>query len=165
MITGVAGAGKTTVGRLLSAQIGWPFYDAEDFHPQHNIQKMASGFPLSDHDRQPWLKRIRSKVHDTLSSRLHSVFAFPGLTRYHRTFVTNMDPRVRLVLLNGSYELIYSRLLTRTGHFFPPHLLSSQFALLEPPSDALLVNVSNSPQHIVNEICSAFGLDTHDDVV
>ena len=121
VLMGVTGSGKTTVGKVLAKELGWKFYDADDYHRASNVEKMHKGIPLTDEDRKPWLQ-----------------------TRY--------------VCLCGSEELIKERLAARTGHFMNPALLDSQFEILEPPDDAIRVDVAGSPREIADEIRRRLGL-------
>jgi gluconokinase len=151
VLMGVSGAGKTVVGRLLADRLGWTFYDADDFHPASNIEKMSHDQPLTDADRRPWLERLRQLVRTTLDSRSNAVLACSALKREYREYLL-IDPRVRLIYLRGSFSLIQERLSHRHDHFMPADLLESQFKALEEPSDAIAVDISGTPSDIVGKI-------------
>jgi gluconokinase len=157
IVMGVSGAGKTTVGLLLAEQLGWRFYDADDFHPRSNIEKMSHGQPLSDADRQPWLQSLQELVRATLDSGTNAVLACSALKSEYRDYLL-IDARVRLVYLRGSFSLIQDRLNRRRGHYMDAALLQSQFSVLEEPSDAVAVDVSGTPPEVVQTIRAKLGL-------
>jgi len=148
---GVAGSGKTTVGRLLASEMGWPFYDGDDLHPASNIEKMKRGVALSDSDREPWLDAVREVIVDFLRRGENGIVACSALKKSYRDRLL-IDERVQLVYLKGDFRLMEERLKHRSGHFMAPELLRSQFEILEEPEDALYVDVSLSPNAIVRSI-------------
>jgi gluconokinase len=152
VLMGVAGTGKTTVGRQLAQALGWPFYDGDDFHPPANVAKMAAGRPLTDADRQPWLTALRALIDQQLARGETAVVACSALKEAYRTILLPNDPCLALVHLTGSPQLIQERLQQRQGHFFAAHLLADQLATLEPPPNAVIVDVRLSPQKIVAAI-------------
>jgi len=156
VLMGVAGAGKTTIGQKLSAELGWKFYDADDYHTRANIEKMKRGLPLNDADREPWLESLRAIILDCLEHEDDAVLACSALKKSHRDFLL-IDERVRLIYLKGSYDLIQERLLNRTEHFMKPSMLDSQFATLEEPEPSTHLDASRSPEEIIEEIRSRFG--------
>ncbi len=159
LVMGVAGAGKSTVGRCLADELGWQFSDGDDFHPAANVEKMRQGHALTDADRQPWLERMHSAIVDRISRDQPAVLACSILKARYRAFVANgCDSHLRLVYLKGSKDLFRRRLSHRTDHFMREELLNSQFAILEEPDDALLVDAALPPREIVRQIRSAFGL-------
>ena len=148
---GVAGSGKTTVGQLLSQQLEWPFVDADDYHPKANIEKMRAGIPLTDADRAPWLEALRVLIARWVASGQGGVLACSALKQVYREKLV-VGPEVRVVYLDGSREVLYQRLQSRVGHFMTSQMLESQLGTLEPPEDAITVDVDKSPQEIVSEI-------------
>jgi gluconokinase len=148
ILMGVTSSGKTTVGRFLARALGYRFYDADDFHPRANIDKMSRGTPLNDADRQPWLETLRDLVRRCLIEKTDAVLACSALKEAYRPYLL-IDPHVRLVYLKADQDLIRKRLLQRRGHFMNPVLLESQFATLEEPKDAIWVDASLSPGEIV----------------
>ena len=151
VLMGVAGAGKTTIGSLLSQKLGWSFVDADGLHTTTNIEKMKSGIALTESDRGSWLDSAR-RVIQKVGKETNVVFAFPGLTEQHRARVLGNCSHIKIVHLVGTFELIQKRLKQREDHFFPERLLSSQFDILEPPANALTINVAASPEDIVKNI-------------
>jgi gluconokinase len=147
---GVSGAGKTTVGRLLAQDLNFRFYDADDFHPPANVAKMRDGQPLNDEDRQPWLMALRRVILESLQNKTGAVIACSALKKSYRDLL-KVGPEVRLVYLKGGPELIRRRLAAREGHFMPPQLLASQFAALEEPDDAVIVEIDAAPAQIAAE--------------
>jgi gluconokinase len=157
ILMGPAGSGKTTVGELLAAQLGWEFADGDSFHSAANIEKMRRGVPLDDSDRIPWLNSIREAMEGWNAQRHNMVLACSALKReYRRRLQTNSN--VKLVYLRGSYELLRERLHGRKGHYAGEQLLASQFADLEEPTDAVTIDVAHTPEEIVVEIRKQLGL-------
>ncbi|MBS0630577.1 MAG: gluconokinase [Verrucomicrobia bacterium] len=158
LLMGVAGSGKTTVGRTLAAQLGWPFADADDFHPAANVAKMSAGQPLTDEDRAPWLAAIRAYIEATLARGGSAVVTCSALKdRYRRAVVT--DPaRVKLVHLTGTPALLRERIGARQNHFMKPAMLDSQLAALELPADALAIDITPPPAEIAAAIRRALAL-------
>ena len=155
---GVTGSGKTTVGRLLAARLGWLFADADDFHSAANKDKMHRGIPLTDADRFPWLAAMHEQIAKWIAAKQDAVLACSSLKQIYRRHLWD-GPGVRFVYLKGSYDLIAERLRARKGHFADEHILAGQFADLEEPSDAMVVDISASPEEIVAEICRRLGLE------
>jgi gluconokinase len=148
---GVSGSGKTTVGKIVAKKLGWEFHDADELHPPTNIEKMRRGIPLTDADRAPWLEAVRALIEDCLR-RDGAVVACSALRQAYRQRLIIDPARVKVVYLKGSQALIAQRLAKRTGHFFDPHLLTSQFSTLEEPADAIVVDISPAPAIIADEI-------------
>lgn len=157
IIMGVTGAGKTTIGKLLAEQLGWPFADADDFHPRSNVEKIRQGIPLTDQDRAPWLARLRNEIAACIGQGRNAVLACSALKRVYREEL-KVGPEVRFVCLKGSAELIAARLRSRTGHFAGAQILASQFADLEEPEGEVTADIGPSPPIIVAEIRQRLGL-------
>jgi gluconokinase len=148
---GVSGSGKTTFGMALAKELNWTFADADDFHPPANVQKMASGEALTDADREPWLLRLRALIETHLLEQRPLVLACSALkASYRETLTANLEG-VQVVFLNGSRELIAQRMKSRQ-HFMPPSLLESQLATLEPPQEAIVVNIGQPIEVMVHEV-------------
>ena len=156
VVMGPTGSGKTTIGTLLAHRLGWDFVDADEFHSAANKAKMHAGIPLTDADRAPWLAAIRKQIERWLAENRNVVLACSALKQSYRDLLWR-DGEVKLVYLKGTYQLIAQRLRSRHGHFADEHILAGQFADLEEPTDALVVDISATPEAIVEEICR--GLD------
>jgi len=148
---GPAGSGKTTVGELLAGQLGWEFADGDNFHSPANIEKMARGVPLDDNDRIPWLDAIREAMEQWNAQRRNVVLACSALKKSYRERL-QINSTAKLVYLKGAYDLLRERLHARKGHYATEQLLTSQFADLEEPADAITMDIARSPQEIVLEI-------------
>jgi gluconokinase len=151
VMMGVAGSGKTTVGKLLAAQLTWTFADADDYHSAANVEKMRSGIPLTDSDRAPWLETLRSLIVSWMAEGTSAVLACSALKREYRERLL-VGPEVRFVYLKGDRALLEERMRARHEHFMAERMLASQLSTLEEPEDALVVDVSQSPEEIVAEI-------------
>ena len=149
---GVTGSGKTAAARLFAKRTGASFYEGDDFHPAENVAKMRQGIPLTDEDRAQWLQTLREIIMNSLAKNELATITCSALKAKYREILKGGDERVRFVFLAGSYELIEKRLKERTGHFMPPSLLASQFAILEPPTDALTFSCEKPPEEIVEEL-------------
>jgi gluconokinase len=158
IVMGVVGAGKTTVGQLLAAQLGWEFADADDFHTPSNVEKIRHGIPLTDVDREPWLDRLREAISQWIAAGRNVVLACSALKRTYRRKL-EAGPEVRFVFLKGSAALIAERLRSRHGHFADAQILASQLADLEEPEDAVSVAIDHSPEQIVSQIRKQLGLE------
>ncbi|HTS37269.1 MAG TPA: gluconokinase [Candidatus Solibacter sp.] len=157
IVMGVVGAGKTTIGRLLAEQLKWEFADADNFHPQSNVEKIRRGVPLTDEDRSPWLESLRASIFQWITQNQNVVLACSALKQSYRERL-GAGPEVRFVYLKGTPELIAERLRARHGHFADQQILASQFADLEVPEPAVTVEISGAPQQIVTEIRQKLGL-------
>ena len=155
---GVAGSGKTTVAKLFAKKTGAVFYEGDDFHPPENIAKMSAGIPLADTDRSKWLRSLRKIILPALAKKEFSVLTCSALKAKYRDVLSKNNSRVQFVHLTGSRALIAERLKNRRGHFLPPALLASQFAILEAPADALVFSCEQSPETIVAELIQTLEL-------
>ncbi|MRS02682.1 gluconokinase [bacterium] len=152
IIMGVSGCGKTAVGSALAQKLGWAFFDADDFHPAVNIAKMASGIPLTDEDRLPWLDALHGVIVTALKENQPGVLACSALKESYRKRLLAELQDVRLVYLKGSYEIIWSRMSERMDHYMQPAMLQSQFDILEEPDDALVMEITQTVDEIVDAI-------------
>jgi carbohydrate kinase (thermoresistant glucokinase family) len=164
IVAGVSGSGKTTVGGLLAARLGWPFVDGDSLHPGSNVAKMASGVPLTDEDRMPWLAAIGEWIDAQLARDQPGVVACSALKRSYRALLLDERPSVRMAFLLIDHEVCTRRMAARKGHFFSADLLASQFAVLEPPSAdeprVVLVPVFDRPGTTADEIVRRLHLIT-----
>ena len=154
IIWGVAGVGKTTIGELLAQELGWKFYDADDFHSAANIDKMQRGISLTDEDRQPWLETLRKVIEQSLAENDNAVLACSALKQKYRDRL-RVSEQVKFVFLRGSRDRIAEQLKRRRGHFVDPKLLDSQFADLEEPKPsehAVTVELGDDPPELVQKI-------------
>jgi len=154
---GVAGSGKSTIGNLLSERLGWQFADADNFHSPANIEKMSSGIPLTDSDREPWLDSLRSQLTQWSNSGTNGILACSALKQSYRDHLRISDD-VRFVYLKGAEKLLQERLHERREHYMKDSMLASQFATLEEPADAVIIDISPPPMEIVEEIVRNMGL-------
>lgn len=154
VIMGVSGSGKSTVGRALADALGAPFYDGDDFHPPQNVAKMASGTPLDDTDRAPWLARLRDLLAAHLAKGETAVMACSALKRAYREMLRGGSDRVVFVYLQGDFDTLWQRMALRPDHFMKPEMLRSQFATLEEPTsqEALCLPVGQDVLSLVTAI-------------
>jgi gluconokinase len=157
VITGVTGSGKSTIGKLLAAQLQWKFYEGDDFHPPANIEKLTRGAPLDDKDRLPWLMAIRDTIRAAITRGEDAVITCSALKESYRR-VLRMGPEVFLIHLQAEPELIDERLKHRTGHFMNRALIQSQFETLEEPEAALQIDAGLSPGEVVRTIRTRLSL-------
>lgn len=156
LLMGVSGSGKTTVGLALAKALGWPFFDGDDFHPESNVAKMAAGQALTDDDRWPWIDRIADEMGRVLARGENGVFACSALKEAHRRRMQRAGD-VRIVFMKGDAATIGARLAARAHRFMPASLLPSQFAALEEPDNALIVDIRDSISAQVRNIRDGLG--------
>ena len=152
-IMGVSGCGKSTIGKLLAQEFTLPFFDGDDYHPPENIDKMAAGKPLNDHDRAGWLARINDLAKTQKSG---AVIACSALKKTYRSILIDQLHAAHFVYLKGTFEEISQRLEARKNHFMPAGLLQSQFDILEVPTNAISVSIVDSPSTIVANITAQY---------
>lgn len=151
IIMGVSGTGKTTIGRQLSLALKCPFYDADDFHPQRNKDKMAKGNPLDDSDRFPWLNTLNIEI-SKWSVQGQAVLACSALKESYRSILRKGNSNISWIVLNGDYEQLAERLSSRKEHFFAPELLQSQLDTLEVPIYGIHISIHHPIEVIVQLI-------------
>jgi gluconokinase len=157
LVMGVSGAGKSAVGEALARSLGWRFIDADDFHPPANVAKMAAGIPLEDSDRWPWLQALNELLASSQARGESAVLACSALKESYRERLRAGVDRFQIVHLRGDFELIHGRLAQRRHRFMPASLLRSQFAALEPPADAIVVDVAADVAACVSAIAARLG--------
>lgn len=160
VLMGAAGAGKTTIGRALAAELGWPCVEGDDLHPARNVEKMRASTPLTDDDRAPWLAALHATIARTLGRRDHLVLSASALKRRYRDILRGSLRLVRFVYLEAQEAELLRRLSSRGDHFAGPALLASQLAALEEPStnEALTVDATWTPERILGAIRAEFGV-------
>jgi gluconokinase len=163
ILMGVTGTGKTTVGKALAERTGWPFHDADDFHSPASVEKMRSGIPLTDDDRWPWLDRLNTLLRADQAKGESAILGCSALKQRYRDRLQQGLGNVRWVFLNGDIELIRSRLQARKGHYMNPALLQSQFDALEPPRDALNIDVDEEPAALAERVLQGLALNPRRD--
>ncbi len=151
VVMGVSGSGKTTLGMALAKKLNWTFADADDYHPPANVQKMASGEALTDADREPWLEQLHALIEQHLLENQPLVLACSALKASYRQTLTENLEGVQVVFLTGSRELIARRMNNRE-HFMPASLLESQLRTLEPPENAIVLNIDQPIEDMVSEV-------------
>jgi len=152
LLMGVAGSGKTTIGRMLAGQLGWPYFEGDDFHSVANKEKMSRGIPLDDDDRAPWLAAIRRRIDECVAGNQSAVFTCSALKEKYRHVLMDRVPGVSLVYLAGTSDMLLHRMEGRSGHYMKAGMLQSQLATLEVPDNALTIDTTQSPETIVAEI-------------
>lgn len=158
VLWGVSGCGKSTVGQILATRLGCNFYDADDFHPASNVEKMRAGVALTDEDRWPWLDELARVLRTTLERNESAVLACSALRQVYRDRLTVDRDRVIFVQLKGSFELIESRLASREHEFMSSSLLRSQFDTLESPQEGLFVDIRDQPEQICTQVEKMLGI-------
>jgi len=152
---GVAGSGKTAVGKGVAARLNWLFLDADDFHPAANIEKMKHGIPLNDQDRIPWLRALRNELRRLLAEGRSVILACSALKESYRKLLSDDVAPMSFVLLDVDPETIRERLKHRSAHFFPKELMNSQFAALEKPKDAIIIDARKSLDEVIDRVVQA----------
>ncbi len=158
VLMGVAGSGKSTIGAALADEFGWPYRDADSFHPQANIAKMSRGEALTDDDRWPWLDAIAAWIDACRNANTCAIVSCSALKRIYRDRLLAGRADVRLVYLEGDRRVIGARMAARQGHFMPTTLLDSQFRTLEEPTPdewPIIVPIEATPRRIAEAILAA----------
>ena len=158
LVMGVSGSGKTTLGTALAKRLGWTFADADDYHPQSNRQKMSSGQALTDADREPWLLRLRELLNQRLQEKKPLVLACSALKERYRQILTENLTGIQVVFLSGSREVLAQRMQARE-HFMPLSLLDSQLATLEPPFNAIQIDIEQPLEDSLREVLKQINLN------
>ncbi|HET8754224.1 MAG TPA: gluconokinase [Salinimicrobium sp.] len=157
LVTGVSGSGKSTIGKILSKKINVPYYDADDFHPDSNIQKMKNSIPLFDADRDSWLDELAKKIKEW-NGKEGAVLACSALKeKYRKHLQTIPMEEMTWIFLHADYDVIYDRIKNRKNHYFKAELLHTQYEALETPEYGIHVNVDKSIPEIIDEILEKIG--------
>ncbi len=159
ILIGPMGCGKTTIGQRLAGRLGWPFYDADDFHPKTNVEKMRAGIALTDEDRRLWLRKLRDQIRRWLKSRQDIVLACSALKQTYRDILGVDQKNVKTIYLKGSYPLLRERIAGRQHPYMKKDLLKSQWDTFEEPEDGLVADISKSPGTIVRSIINQLELN------
>jgi gluconokinase len=155
VLMGVAGSGKTAVGMQVAQKLGWIFLDADNFHPPANIEKMKHGIPLNDQDRAPWLQRLHDELQHQMAEGHSVILACSALKESYRKVLRDEVSPPTFVYLDVDPETIRDRLQHRTAHFFPKQLMESQFAALEKPKDAIIIDARRPLADVVDQVIRA----------
>jgi carbohydrate kinase (thermoresistant glucokinase family) len=155
VLMGVAGSGKTAVGMRIAEKLNWLFLDADNFHPAANIEKMRHGIPLTDEDRVPWLERLRDELRRQIASGHSVILACSALKESYRRILREEPLPPQFVYLDVDAETIRERLSHRSAHFFPKELMNSQFAALEKPKDAIVIDARKPVESVVDAVVHA----------
>jgi carbohydrate kinase (thermoresistant glucokinase family) len=150
VVMGICSCGKTLIGQMLAVRLGFDFYDADDFHPQSNIEKMKSKIPLDDDDRLPWLEAMAQQM-PAWEQKGGAILACSALKQSYRD-VLRAGGEVKFVFLKGAKDIILERMKNRKEHFMPTSLIDSQLETLEEPKDSVTVDIAKTPEEIVDEI-------------
>lgn len=159
ILMGVSGSGKSTIGEAVAREIKAKFIDGDDLHPRANIQKMASGQPLNDEDRAPWLQRLNDAAYSLNHKNESGIIVCSALKRRYRDLLRKDNDNMVFIYLKGSFEVIQARLQARSGHFMPTELLKSQFEALEEPGadekDVICVDIDTDVEGVVGRCVAA----------
>ncbi|MDQ1057435.1 gluconokinase [Arthrobacter globiformis] len=170
VVMGVAGSGKSTIAAALSKHLGWASAEADEFHPQANIDKMSQGIPLQDEDRWPWLQQIQNWMTEQARAGYSTVLTCSALKQSYRKLLSEAEGRVLFIHLHGDAALISQRMQGREGHFMPPTLLPSQLATLEPltaeelEAGSLRLDITRSPEELIGAILAALELPSNEEL-
>ena len=151
-IIGVSGVGKSTISKLLAKELNMPFFDGDDFHPKENLDKMSSGKPLNDDDRNGWLITLNELAKKQLKNNSCVIVCSALKQNYRELLSQGIEKQTKWVHLSGTFETIYNRMNARKDHFMSSDMLKSQFDTLETPEDAITVDIELKPSEIVSKI-------------
>lgn len=151
-VMGVSGSGKTTIGKLVAEKLTIPFFDADDFHPKENVEKMSSGKPLNDEDRAPWLDNLNELAKEQLTQEGAVITCSALKEKYRTRLERDLVFPPRWIFLHGDFEVILERINQREGHYMPASLLQSQFDDLEIPENAYEVDIDQTPDEILVQV-------------
>ena len=163
VVMGVAGSGKSTLAAQLAQHLGWPLQEGDALHPQTSVDKMAAGQPLTDADREPWLRLIAAWIDARASAGEPGIVTCSALKRAYRDVLRREG--VRFVHLTGEPDLLAQRMQERSGHFMPPSLLDSQLATLEVPGadeNAITIDIALAPAAQVSAVLAWLEVDRDD---
>jgi gluconokinase len=152
ILMGVSGSGKTTIGKRLAEELHGQFVDADQFHSLESIQKMSQGIPLTDGDRLPWLNALHDFIQKQLNTKRDTVLACSALKSSYRQILQAEDQSIQWVYLKGTTDLLQQRIQARQGHYMSPQLLTSQLESLEEPEGAIVIDIAQSPEAIIQDI-------------
>jgi gluconokinase len=160
IVMGVSGSGKTTLAKALTKLTGWQFAEGDDYHSESNREKMASGIPLTDEDREPWLQTLHELLQRWQQHGENGVLTCSALKQTYRDMLIADLPTgsYSFVLMEAPKDVIAQRMKTRAGHFMPSSLLDSQLATLEPPANALHISAQQTPEDGAREVLTALGI-------
>ena len=158
IITVVSSVGKNTIGKLLSENMGWTFYEGDDYHTDVNLAKMRNGTPLTDYDRWPWLDALRAKISEIVLHEKDAVLSCSALKESYRMRLGSGLKDIVFVYLRGDYQLVRNRISARVGHFMSADLLVSQYSDLEEPQNGIIVDAALEPMAIINYLKRALSL-------
>lgn len=158
ILMGVSGSGKSTIGWQLAHQLNWRFEDADDWHSPQSVAKMRQGIPLTDRDRNPWLRQLQRAIDGWRANQENVVLACSALKQHYRDQLRCQEEDVKLIYLRGTFQQIWQRMSQRQGHFMPEQLLRSQFEALEEPRSAITVDIDHKQSEIVEHIMTALDM-------
>lgn len=157
VVMGVSGCGKSTVGRLIAKRLSCEFLEGDDLHPPRNLERMAAGIALTDHDRRDWLKAIAEQLADAHAARYGLIVSCSALKSSYRNQLRTASNALAFVHIHGSLDVLEARMQSRTGHFMPPSLLASQLQTLEPPGPderSITLDVAWPAEQIAEQACA-----------
>jgi gluconokinase len=158
VLMGVSGSGKTTIGRGFAEATGWAFEEGDRWHPPANVEKMRSGQPLGDEDRWPWLDALAKAIGGWIDTDRPTILACSALKRAYRRRLSGGRPEVAFAYLKGTQDLVGSRVASRRHEYMPSTLLPSQFAALEEPDDAIVLDIGETPAVLISRLRDALGV-------